>query len=275
MVRGFTSELINCTRTAATTLAVTAGFLLLMSTSPTADQVTVQHREGLVHGFLALRTLDGELLANGDLLQNVRGTRVTSRLVFHFTDGSLHDETTVFSQDQQFRLISDHLVQKGPAFPQPIDMTINMAKAEVTVRYEDHGEAKVATEHMDLPPDLANGVILTALKNAKPASPPKSLGFVAATPKPVLVKLDVSAAGEEPFSTGGTRRKAVHYVLKVNIGGLKGLIAPLVGKKPPDSHVWILGGEFPAFIKAELPLYNDGPVWRIELVSPTWPKSER
>src|SRR4051812_47462052 len=61
------------------------------------EQVAVRHTEGLVHGFLALRTLDGSPIADGDLLQTARGTRVTSRLVFHFKDGSLHDETAVYS----------------------------------------------------------------------------------------------------------------------------------------------------------------------------------
>ena len=95
---------------------------------------------------------------------------------------------------------------------------------------------------------------------------------MAATPKPRLVKLAISTAGEEPFTTGGTARKAMPYVLKVDIGGLASVVAPLVGKQPPDSHVWILGGEAPAFVKSEQPLYNEGPVWRIELTSPVWPK---
>src|SRR5579862_2849415 len=98
------------------------------------EPVKVRHAEGLVHGFLALRTLDGTTIADGDLLQSARGTLVTSRLVFHFKDGSLHDETTVYSQRQQLRLISDHLVQKGPSFPQPLEMTIDAAKGQVTVK---------------------------------------------------------------------------------------------------------------------------------------------
>ena len=73
------------------------------------------------------------------------------------------------------------------------------------------------------------------------------------------------------LSIAGSGQKATHYVLKVNIGGLAGLIAPLVGKQPPDSHVWIFGGDTPAFVKAEQALYPGGPVWRIELASPTWP----
>src|SRR6478672_6499246 len=105
-------------------LTAVAGVLMSAAT-PSAEPVVVRHVEGLVHGFLSLRSPDGKALANGDLIQNARGGRVTSRLVFHFRDGSLSDETAVFSQRGRFSLISDHLVQKGPAFEQPIDMTID------------------------------------------------------------------------------------------------------------------------------------------------------
>ena len=240
------------------------------------EQVAVRHAEGLVHGFLVLRTLDGTALADGDLLQTSLGSRVTSRLIFHFKDGSLHDETAVFSERQQFRLLTDHLVQKGPSFPQPIDMTVDARNGQVTVHYtDDHGQPRTDSEHLNLPVDVANGMVLTLLKNARPDAPPRSVGFVAATPKPRLVKLAISTAGEEPFTTGGTARKATHYVLKVDIGGLTGVVAPLLGKQPPDSHVWILGGEAPAFVKSNQPLYNEGPVWRIELTSPVWPKQAK
>jgi hypothetical protein len=71
--------------------------VLLFLQPATAEQVRVRYAEGLVHGFLVLRDLDGTTLAHGDLIQTTRGTRVVSRLVFHFRDGSLHDETTVFT----------------------------------------------------------------------------------------------------------------------------------------------------------------------------------
>ena len=87
------------------------------------------------------------------------------------------------------------------------------------------------------------------------------------------MKLSITSAGEEHFSTGGQDRSATHYVVKVDIGGLSGLLAPVLGKQPPDSHVWILAGDAPAFVKSEQPLYMGGPVWRIELVSPTWPRN--
>jgi hypothetical protein len=234
------------------------------------EPVAVKHIEGSVHGFLVLRTLEGTTIADGDMIQFAAGNRVTTRLLFHFKDGSLHDETTVYSQGREFRLVSDHLVQKGPAFPQPLDLRIDGA-GDVTVRYtNDRGAPKVQTEHFDLPLDVANGLIPTLLKNVRPDAPPKTLSFLAVTPKPRLVKLAVITAGQEHFSIGGSSRAATHYVLKVEIGGLTGFVASWVGKQPPDSHVWILGGDAPAFVKAEQSLYYGGPIWRIELASPTW-----
>src|ERR1700677_3002019 len=97
----------------------------------------VRYAEGQVHGFLTLRTLDGALIADGDLTQASHGSAVTSRLAFHFKDGSLQDETTVFSQRGSFHLLSDHLVQKGPAFKRQVDLTINGSTGLAAVRYSD------------------------------------------------------------------------------------------------------------------------------------------
>jgi hypothetical protein len=62
---------------------------LLQAPSLSAAQVTVNHTEGMVHGFLVLRTLDGIPIAEGDLIQIARGDRVTAHLTFHFKDGSV------------------------------------------------------------------------------------------------------------------------------------------------------------------------------------------
>ena len=59
----------------------------------------------------------------------------------------------------------------------------------------------------------------------------------------------------------------MHYVVKVEIGGVTGFLARLMGKQPADTHVWVLGGEAPAFVKAEGPFYTGGPIWRIQLAS--------
>jgi len=238
-----------------------------------AETVAVRHAEGLVRGFLVLRSLDGAFLASGDLIQTSRGDRVTSRLIFHFKDGSVQDETAVFTQSGRFRLLTDHMIQRGPTFPHPMEVSIDAVGGHVTVRYrDDDGEEKTVEELMSLPPDLANGIVLTLLKNIPPDAASTEVWMLAATPKPRLVKLVINRAGEDPFSAGGASHTATRFNVKVELGGLAGLIAPLIGKQPHDTSVWILGGEAPGFVKSEGPMYQGGPLWRIELASPVWPR---
>jgi hypothetical protein len=245
---------------------------LLWSGGPLNAQIAVRHKEGLVHGFLRLSTMEGKPLANGDLAQLSHGNTVTSRLTFRFNDGSLREETAVFSQRGKFRLLDYHLIQKGPAFRNPMEMRINISTGQVDIHYtDDGGEEKTASERMKLPPDLANGLIFTLLKNVRPDDTPVTMSMLAATPKPRLVKIKATTNGEEPFSAGGAQHKAIHYVLKIEIGGVSGVIAPLIGKQPPDIDVWILRGEAPAFVKSEGQLSMGGPIWRIELASPVFP----
>jgi hypothetical protein len=232
----------------------------------------VRHVEGTVHGFLALRSKEGKALAVGDLFQVVRGDRVTSRLVFRFKDGSVDDETTVFTQRGNFKLITDHHVQKGPSFPQPMDVSIDVPSGQVTVRSTGkNGKEEVRSEHLDLPPDLVNGLILSIMKNVLPEAPETKVSMVVTTPKPRLVKVAISPHGEEPFSLAGSHRKATRFQLKIELGGVAGVVAPLIGKAPPEVHIWIIGGQAPAFVREEGPLYQGGPVWTIQLTSPAWP----
>ena len=246
-----------------------AALFALLGNELGAEAVPVRYPEGLVHGFLTLRTQDGRTIADGDLSQVASGAQVTSRLTFHFRDGSLYDETAVFTQRDQFRLVSYRMVQKGKSFPRPLEMSIDSGTGQVDVRYtDDEGETKTESERMELPADLANGLMQTLLKNIRSA--PLSVSYVAATPKPRLVKLEITTAAPVRFSTGQRGRSAIHYVLKVEIGGLSGLLAPLVGKQPPDIHVWIAGGDAPAFLRAEAPLSPDGPLFRTELIAPVW-----
>ena len=238
-----------------------------------ADSVTVRYMEGTTHGFLVLRTAEGKMLAAGDLDQVVKGDRLIADLVFHFKDGSIDDETTVFSQSHDFRLISDHHVQKGPSFPHPMDVLIDASTGEVTVHSTDSGKKKVQKDHLDLPPDLANGLLLTIVKNLRPGAETK-VSYVAATPKPRLVKLALSPQGKETFWAAGVPHQATRYDIKVEIGGLAGLVAPLVGKQPKDIYIWVIHSKAPAFVRMEGQLYQGGPVWTIELTSPVWQKAQ-
>jgi hypothetical protein len=228
-----------------------------------AEPIHVRYPEGTTHGFLALRTLEGKLLASGELTEVLHGNQVVSRLVFRFKDGSVDDDTAIFSQSGTFRLISDHHIQKGPSFPHPTNVLINAATGQVTVRYQDKGREKVETEHLDLPPDLANGILLNLLKNISPNTKETKVSYVGGAPKPRVVHLSITADGEETFSVAGARHKATLFRVKVQI-------APLIGKQPADTKVWVVHEGAPAFVRADEALYVGGPIWSIQMTGPEW-----
>ena len=240
-------------------------------------QVAVRYREGLIHGFLELSTLDGKILADGEQTQIAQGDRVTTHLVFRFKDGSVHEETTVFSQHQNFKLLNARLVQKGPAFKIPMDFSVIATSGQVTVSYTDeHGDQKTLSEHLELPADVYNGMISTLTKNLPTKNAPTTVHMIAAGSKPQMVKVEIDPVGEDAFLVGRFRRiQAMQYTVKVDLSPITGLIATIVGKQPQETHIWVLQGIAPAFFRSEGPLYQGGPIWRIELTSPRWADGPR
>jgi hypothetical protein len=155
-----------------------------------------------------------------------------------------------------------------------MDISIDAVSGHVTVVHtDDKGATKTESEQMKLPPDLANGMIPVLLTNLPPGQQSLTESMVVATPKPMLIKLQIHGDGEDTFTTGTASHKATRYNVHVDIGGVKGVIAPIVGKEPADTHVWISQGECPGFLKSEGPTFEGGPIWRTELVSPAWPNA--
>jgi len=249
---------------------------LLVCTRPPsaqADPITVRHVQGTFHGFLELRSEDGQVVASGDATQVVHGDRITAETLFRFKDGSIDDEVTVFSQHRTLQLITDHHIQKGPYFPHPMDMLIDARSGEITVRTTGKdGKEEVKSDHLDLPPDLANGLVPLVIENLRSGTAEMTVSMIVATPKPRLVKLVISSAGEDTYSLPGLARKANHYELKIDLGGVAGVVAPLIGKAPPNIQIWAILGTAPTFLREQGPLYSEGPIMTIQLISPAWQK---
>jgi hypothetical protein len=236
-----------------------------------AAQVPVKYPEGTVHGFLALSTQQGQILADGDMIEVVRGDRVKSHLTFHFKDGSVDDETTEYTQHGVFRLISDRHVQKGPYFPHPLDMTIDVPKGIVVMRTQGKdGKNEVATSKIKMPPDICNGLVIPVIKNLSPDIGETKVSMIVAAPKPRLVTLDMMPMSPGTFYLAGMPRKATIYEIKIELGGMAGIIAPVIGKQPPNISLEILRGELPAFLRESGPLFEGGEVLTISLIGPTW-----
>src|SRR5262249_26800062 len=173
-------------------------FTLAHVGSAVAGPVAVRYAEGVTRAFPTLRSTDNEKLAQGDLTQVVRGDRVESRLVFRFKDGSLYDETVVFSQRDTFTLVSYHIVQRGPSFPEMIDASMDRTTGRYVVHYrgdEDSPEETLQGK-VDIPEDAYNGMLGLIVKNLPPRGQ-DTVSIVAFTPKPRVVKLHVLPVAED------------------------------------------------------------------------------
>jgi hypothetical protein len=229
----------------------------------------LRYSAGSEHGFLVLRDPAGATLASGEITQIPYRQRVTLRVVFHFRDGSIDDETTVYSQGETLRLISDRHIQSGKSFPNPCDVLIDVPRQQVSVRGSSKSTDEAKTEHMDLPPDLSNGILFTLIQNMR-GDTPIEVPYVALSPKPRMVKLAIAKGGEDQFKVGGRSYKAMKYDVKIHLGGVAGVVAPMIGKQPPDFYVWVTESKVPAIVRIDSAMYTDGPVWTAQLASPVW-----
>ena len=243
-------------------LAALTCVLTLAAASPAlADPVGVKFTEGITHAFPVLRSVGGEKLAQGEMVQIPRGDLVENRLTFRFRDGSLYDERVVFRQKDTFTLMSYQIVQRGPSFPESLDAKVDRETGRYEVRYKGDEDAaeEVLKGKIDLPNDVYNGLLCMLMKNL-PADSPATVQIIAFTPKPRFVKMLLTPAGSDTVMMGEAAVPATRFLVKPQLG----LFASLLVTDLPDVKAWILGGEAPAFLRFEGPLFFMGPIWKID-----------
>ncbi|HWN56060.1 MAG TPA: hypothetical protein VNP91_13190 [Methylomirabilota bacterium] len=248
-------------------LLLTALWTALAPSATQAAGVAVRFTEGLTRGFLLVRAPDGRLLGQGDLIQIARGHRVESQMILRLADGSIYDERVVFTQDGVFALLSYHLVQHGPAFPERLDAVFDVRDGRYSVTSGSGKSEKAVTGQMTMPADVSNGMAITLLKNL-PRGPSQTVHVVAFTPKPRLIELELVPVGQQQAQVGELRRAVERYVLKPRLSPIMGLMAKLLGRKPTDIECLIFKADVPAFVRCDGALSPGGPVWRIEVTSP-------
>ena len=242
-------------------VAALACGVALASAPAEAEPVRVQFQEGVTRAFPVVRSLTGQKLAQGDLIQVARGDRVDSRMTFRFADGSLYDEHVVFSQTGVFNLIRYRIVQRGPSFPESIDAAVDRETGRYDVRYraDEDSPEEILSGQFTMPADVYNGMLSLVLKNL-PRRTDTIVQVVAFTPKPRLVKMQLVAVADDRVLVSDSSMQVVRWAIRPQLG----LFASLLVSDIPDVQCWILPGEAPAFLKAEGPLYFQGPIWRIE-----------
>jgi hypothetical protein len=235
---------------------------LVTSSISSAESVRVRFAEGVTRAFPVLRSIKGEKIAQGELVQVARGDRVESRLLFRFTDGSSYDETVVFSQQRVFALLSYRLIQRGPSFPESLDAFVDRESGRYEVRYKADLDSpeQLVRGSITLPEDVYNGMLLTMLKNLEQGES-TTVQIMAFLPKPRLVKMLLRPAAEDMVLVSDVAVRSTRFVMKPELG----LFASLLLVDLPEVKCWIAAGDAPGFLRFEGPLYFMGPVWRIEL----------
>lgn len=253
--------------------AVMAVIAALLCTPVYAAPIAVKFPEGMTHGFLLVRSLAGEILGQGEMIQTLKkeDDLIENQLVFRFKDGSLHDEKVAFSQQRVFTMISYRLVQRGPSFPDQIDVSVERGTAAYTVRSQEgeDGKEEVLTGRVDLPKDVYNGMLITMSKNLQKGAN-ETVSVLAFTPTPQVIKVHLHAVDEDPVNIAEVSRKATQYVYTPQIGMIKEFFGKALGKLPAEFHYtcWIMNDKIPSFVQFEGPLQLMGQIVRIELVSP-------
>jgi hypothetical protein len=244
--------------------------LLLAPAMAAADPVRVRYAEGPSHGFIELSDDTGDVIAHGEVTQWLERGAVVNRMVVHFDDGSLYDEQLRFSQQRVFRLQSYRLVQRGPSFSETSAVEFDRTgRYTARTRSAPDEEEESASGHLEVPDDVYNGMTSLLLKNLMPDTS-ATTRLLAFSPKPTLVELRISAEGTDQYWVGSTAGTANRFLMQPKVTGMKGVLATVVGKQPPDFRMWIAQGKAPMLVRFEGPLYADGPVWTVELGGPRW-----
>ena len=231
-----------------------------------AAPIPVRFAEGFAHGYLALRDENGDRLADGELIQKSHGHVVDSRLVFRFKDGSLYDERVSFTQKQVFTLQSYKLVQRGPSFPNTLDISLDRKSSEYRVLTSQDGAPEQKLTGTARPAgrrrerhDRHDAAKLTPGRG-------ETVHFLAFTPEPKVLDLKLVPTERTTIRIGDLSKPMTRYVVEPKLDSLTMWFGKLSGKLPEKFHYhfWLVTDEVPTFGGFEGPLYLVGPNWRIE-----------
>jgi hypothetical protein len=253
-----------------TCAAVVVAVVALLGAEASAAPVAVRYAEAPAHAYLVLSDLDGKALASGELVQWHERGALANRLVFTFDDGSLYDETVRFSAGRTLRLLSYHLVQKGPAFPEASEVRFDRGSGRYTAwQRAAGGEEERAAGTTKVPLDAYNGMTSTVLRNLR-AGARATVHLIAFTPRPNVLELELAPEGSDDFWIGRARHSATRFLVTPRVTGAKGVVAAVIGKQPDPVRFWMTAGRVPTFVRFEGPLFAGGPAWRVELAPVRW-----
>jgi hypothetical protein len=148
-----------------------------------------------------------------------------------------------------------------------MDVSLDRKQGRYQVKSGEKGREKDSSGTIELPPDVYNGMASMLLKNLTRGSS-ESVHYIAFTPTPRLIKLDLVPVGEQKLQIGEEDGQGTRFAIKPRLGGVMSLVAALMGKTPAEYECVIWTKDLPAFVRCDGPLRLKGPVYRIELTNP-------
>src|SRR5439155_1347423 len=112
------------------------------------------------------------------------------------------------------------------------------------------GDDKPTEDSIELPENLHHVITGNILKNLAPGA--SAAGHMLAfTPKPYRLDTTLRAEGKDKFFAGDVARTATRYLLKMELRGVTGVVASILGKDPPQVRYWSSTGAAPGFGRVE------------------------
>jgi hypothetical protein len=240
--------------------------LLLLAFTSGADAVEVRHAIGSLHGFPSMSDESGRVIADGELTQELRGGRLAVQVRWAFRDGREVVESDAFRvgpelTQERFSWIERQGGEERRRFEVDFGTGRALAVTHGGTRDASRDEAKL---------DLAAGRAFTGYGAALAASQlpfdapgwKGEITFVAFTPKPRAVKLEVRPDGEERLRVAGRAIGCDRLTLHPAIPFPVNLFAHAA-----DAHLWFTHGAPPALVRARQNLAEkDDPLVVIDVI---------
>jgi hypothetical protein len=246
-----------------TLLLVVVGIFLVAS----AGAVKLTSFEGSLHGFPALRELNGKKLADGEFSQWLEGERLHVRLTYQFPRNHRIEERAEFRQKPE--LVQEKWTWRELKDGKPFRrFEVDLGSGQANAEKQEERDLKRWSEKIDVEPGrtFAGFGFALAIKNLREPLTSgstvelKTVGF---TPKPRSVSVEISHAGLEQMRMSDRTVRGDRFVIHPKISRIARLFVNV-----PDTHVWLVNPPPAGFLRMEGPLLEPGdPMVRIDLLT--------
>jgi hypothetical protein len=221
--------------------------------------------EGEAHGFPALRTAAGEMLADGDFTQRLDDGRLEIRIRYDFGQDHWIEERSVIQQEPT-------LVQERWSWAEmragvlQRRFELDFLTGRATAAKLEEGELQRWSEDVEVEPGRAFAgaawaLVLKSVRSRLLRGEKIEFQTVGFTPKPATAAVELSHAGLDRLAIAGRTLTGDRFRIHPKIPWFAKLFVDV-----PDSWIWLANPPPAAFLRFEGPLAEPGdPMVRVDL----------